>query len=763
MLQKNGIEDFRPLDVTMDTDEDPSDNQQYENEIDQFSVSDNSNKNRDYDLKSMPEYNLETKADFKANQEVIDWMMKDPNDFNVKSYEDSSVLEDTHLEGQEETGHHTHSHLHHRNYGSKRHHGTSLKDSSVQDHDHNSDNTQSQANGISTGSNKHRHEETTQFKDNDNDKNGDIQISEDSEEENSDYSQKSWDNIGDNVDDGTINARYDTYNRDSKDDIGNSRRETSMKTLNQRIKNQDAKLFKELDNFQNIDDNSIIDNSNDILGSFDEQRNEFVNAGQQNENMDNRDDSNSEDDDKISNSNEGKFDEKESENGYETESERENESESESENENKNYSEGEGEDDNESESETKNQSSHTSDQPEKENIDEDTTESNSNNRMSNNDNENNSGTVRDKEDDKDGKDKKQEKAKANYIDSDQNISNIRAKHVNANDELEEIKDRKPDNLGKHKAVNQNTNNSLTRKEDESYKSLEEKITNKVKEVMSDLSNSKRLEETTTNSKSDHEKHVSTDNVGNEEGTKVVSSTTEIGARPRSEKEGLGNRKLVQDTNIGTKNDKDHFSTQNAGHEEESITASSDKQNSKHSSDTDTSTEHSNSDTNKADVSNSKYYVQRKLVITTDEPLLTDDKQQPLLQEGKEMHKMGQNSETKPHVALKSPSLVERLKAQHRTRKMRNDYRNGKRPTTTGFRRNQPMYGPSSSAFSLADALKIQNIVSYLRGTAAPSSLPTKSPSYGSKDFSLKNLYYYPMHPTPQEQNDGISAIKGSMP
>ena len=96
MLQKNGIEDFRPLDVTLEDEEYPSNNElQYQNGIDHASISDKSDENGGLDLQSMPEYKSETKADFNANQEAIDWIMKDPNDFNVKSYEDSSLLEDS--------------------------------------------------------------------------------------------------------------------------------------------------------------------------------------------------------------------------------------------------------------------------------------------------------------------------------------------------------------------------------------------------------------------------------------------------------------------------------------------------------------------------------------------------------------------------------------------------------------------------------------------------------------------------------------------
>ena len=80
MLQENGIEDFRPLDVSLETDGDQYEGEKYKNRLGQISVSDSS-KDGGYDLRDMPEYNVETKADFRGNQEAIDWLMKDPNDF----------------------------------------------------------------------------------------------------------------------------------------------------------------------------------------------------------------------------------------------------------------------------------------------------------------------------------------------------------------------------------------------------------------------------------------------------------------------------------------------------------------------------------------------------------------------------------------------------------------------------------------------------------------------------------------------------------
>jgi len=64
MLQENGIEDFRPLDVSLEADGDQYEGEKYKNGVDQISLSDSS-KDGGYDLRDMPEYNVETKADFK--------------------------------------------------------------------------------------------------------------------------------------------------------------------------------------------------------------------------------------------------------------------------------------------------------------------------------------------------------------------------------------------------------------------------------------------------------------------------------------------------------------------------------------------------------------------------------------------------------------------------------------------------------------------------------------------------------------------------
>ena len=81
---------------------------------------------------------MDTKADFEGNQEAIDWLMRDPNEYNVKSYVDSDDIgnlnhftdvsyehndddEDDDAEAESED---------HQTYESKPNHAASAKDTS---------------------------------------------------------------------------------------------------------------------------------------------------------------------------------------------------------------------------------------------------------------------------------------------------------------------------------------------------------------------------------------------------------------------------------------------------------------------------------------------------------------------------------------------------------------------------------------------------------------------------------------------------------
>lgn len=96
MLQENGIDDPYPLDATIEyehnkklpkpiiaTETNPKDKSSFNYEDPEDTR---------YGSNDMPEYDVETKADFKANQEAADWLMHDPNKFNVMPDEDTKTL-----------------------------------------------------------------------------------------------------------------------------------------------------------------------------------------------------------------------------------------------------------------------------------------------------------------------------------------------------------------------------------------------------------------------------------------------------------------------------------------------------------------------------------------------------------------------------------------------------------------------------------------------------------------------------------------------
>lgn len=96
MLQENGIEDFDTLDATVETQKPPSKAIEATSEEDRRTDDrDLTDEETNYDAANLPEYNVETRADFEGNQEAADWLTQNPNSFNIKqSYEDTLSLDD---------------------------------------------------------------------------------------------------------------------------------------------------------------------------------------------------------------------------------------------------------------------------------------------------------------------------------------------------------------------------------------------------------------------------------------------------------------------------------------------------------------------------------------------------------------------------------------------------------------------------------------------------------------------------------------------
>lgn len=802
MLQKNGIEDFRPLDVTLEDEEYPSNKEvQDQNGIDQASVSDKSDENGGLDLQSMPEYKSETKADFNANQEAIDWIMKDPNDFNVKSYEDSSLLEDsdnfaTNKDDKSETGNDISSLLNHKNYGSKRHHASSHN--GVRYYSHDADDKSSPSDEISIKTQRHRHAETTQWNDNDNDQDNDFNP----EELQDDY-----------VNDGTDNARYKDFNRDSDD---NNSQETSMTNLKQRVRNQDANLFKELEDFQNVDEGGNFDESDNILGNVDEQHNEFRNIVDNSEkDDDSEDESSSHDENTISNTNERTDDESGNESESKDEQKDENESETYSEtgdekengivktsenemanesqsddasaankNRNDNGSENQRENktdnnnasenqnhDNDSENKSQNEIQNdggSKTQSTSQNKDENTTVSKNNKK---NDDDYGNSAIRGKAGEKDDTKGQRETTAAKDVGTDQKNLGLKTKSVSKSDKMQGIKDKTPGEINGHKEVDQRNNDSSL---DESFAMLEERITNEIKEFMSRneperSGSSKQVKEDKLDTNSESANNISKEGVGEKEGSKLGFPTAEIVGHSKSEKVGHVNRAPEQTQQTSVKSDKEHNNDeQHVVRQEKIRTPFSNAGNDRHTDEPDRSVQGSKSSANRT--STPRYHDHKGLVITTDEPLTSTEKpatvneKQQLFHHKEEQMMINDehNPETTHTVGFKGPALVGKIRAQRHKEEIHDNHGNSETPTTTGFRRNQPMYGPSPGIFSLADALKMQNIVSYLRGTTTYTSPPTESPSFGPNRFSLKSLYSYPVHPTPQGEPEDDSATKSKL-
>ena len=683
MLQENGIEDFRPLDVSLETDGDQYEGEKYRNGEDQISVSDSS-KDGGYDLRDMPEYNVETKADFKGNQEAIDWLIKDPNDFNVKSFEDSSVLGDadsfsqnrysTQKANQYNKENNAYPNFHHRNDGRKRHHGP-VKDSAasfvqesnsppVLDYDQDEDDP---ANHINAQISKHL-AKTTKWKD----KYDDFQHSDFPEYDKTDQGQKSWDGISDAVEDNTIDDKpYEEYENSEKHDEHRPR-VSSMRNLNRQIENQDAKLYKELDNFVNIDNYENVDDTDD-LGNSDVQSNDLENFGRKYQDLD-------DDEEELNSYGEENYNVLNQRKGNRgRNSKRKND-----------------------------ENTHTYN-----GSDNDYPDTDSNDEMNS---ESGSGEVSEKESNKvvqsendEGNNSDEQKSNANGIKTGKKIAYIKSHHANGNDKRKRLKDHGMHNAGDNHVI-QNTH--ILKSQDHSIdKGQEDGIINqgKASQTISHnneekFDNSKTLNETSI-------KHIPTDDVGHDE--KIYSSSSKIDSvkKPRHKE-----TKLIQNSNSDTRpvivsipkvlDEIGKGAAKNTGEE----TLNAEHKTRSHDS----------------------------------------DKQQLVYQRVEGYRKVEQRPGTKP--TLKGKIQL------HNSQTL--DYGNDEKPTSTGFRRNQQIIDPLTDIYSLGDLKKIENIISYLRGTGATRSGPTKSSRYTPTSVSLKNLYYYPVHPTPQDQSDDTRSEKG---
>ena len=675
MLQENGIEDFRPLDVTIETDEGPHKEKKHHKEKDQMLVSHTGDNDEGYNLQDMPEYKMETKADFEENQEAIDWLMKDPNEYNAKSFEDSDALEDTNNFGLDmdfpnmEDQHRTN--FRQRKKGKERHNDMSGKGTIklpgnpqlLQDSDQIGDDTDLLSSEMDAETDIHRAKLT---KSTDSDKN--FQNSEYSENDNLDHSYKTWNGNNNDVNDGTTDRWFDEYDSD-KD-------ASSRKSLQERIKNQDAKLFQEIDNYNKGDNYE----TSDYMDNFDNYGDELKNTIDP-ENKDMADDK-SDDEEDTARANDGNSDRYQDddapENKYAWNSE---------------------------------ESSHVGDKTDTEKL-EDT---------DNGENSDASGILSgDTDDSLHGKLEDESRENAKATNNNQQVKNRNSHNVNGDSKVQEAEGEVTNNQSNNTVI-PTTQSIGDGEENHLGRSKDVKIINKGQHTQAvnykeneQPANNKFLHQTTTNSSS-----------GKDHNSKTVN--------PEEDKIGTTAKSLW----IPAKSEIKGFQHSNSSEQVVSLSDPEVIGEIKKGSKTEQSHEESQSQTKKLKSKQS------------DEQWLILQKVNDLLREAEES----------PHAqisaALTKPKLDHRKEFPHHNSRTRSQRKRNK-PTSTGFRRNWENYRPSPpSGYSTPDLKKMEQVISFLRGTTSSLSLPTRSSR--PSDVSLKSLYYYPLHPTPQDQNDGTSA------
>ena len=267
MLQKNGIEDFRPLDLTIDTGK-----EEKEVEAGLFSDSDDGDEKEDFNFHDMPEYNHETKADFKGNQEAIDWLMKDPNEYNVESYEDGGSPRD--VPDNFDHSHATHNAL----QDDQDEDDDDIKDESYLSHKNGDGKVRQgeQPREAETSHVRHRNHDYHRNHDDGVNVHGYFSGKAGKSRKKDDFGLGDYEDYGttgrntngnpDQVDEDMIDNEMTDYNDGSSKKYEKS---SSQNNVNRLLENQDAKLYKELSNFQNSEDYENFDKDDDDFDRFD--------------------------------------------------------------------------------------------------------------------------------------------------------------------------------------------------------------------------------------------------------------------------------------------------------------------------------------------------------------------------------------------------------------------------------------------------------------------------------------------------------------
>ncbi|XP_068709805.1 myb-like protein F isoform X1 [Montipora foliosa] len=725
----NGIKDFYFYDLFTETGEDTSDDQEYDNNIHQKSLTDSNKKDADYSLKSMPEYHMDTKADFEGNQEAIDWLIKDPNEFNVKSFVDSDEMDDgnslkdlSHMHEEDDSdgaGNDGHSLLNrHSNHWGNINHGMSTVDTNTQRVNQASESLSNEMKIENDKENRNRETWRDQVDNADPDDFPGI--------ENMKKNKKSWENTGEDLYDGLYHETH------IQNGLKKSSSATTLNNLNSRIRNQDAKLMDEVESFQNTD-NSLNYDDSDILGDLDEQsdqgdysKEETLHSNKQkaeysddeSEGELERGNDSYQDYSKISNSNPGKN--------------------------NHQYDEDRGS------QKFINEYPHTSATKfDKDNgrVGKTNSESGKDHVQSKSENDDSTDSFKDIKEFNDVEERKQDEAadkgtkeSTKAINRGHKIPKVRYKGKNSHDTGRKVK-----STYKHKAANEDSDYTsksikIQKKGDKNKEIRENEIISINNNV--DIGNENRQQDREYNTKGHHEKHTALYN----ESTATLPSSKVTGKHQENQEEGSYNSTFSQD----------HQITSKSKHGNQNISSDVIVDNGKR----ETGVE----DDIKTKVSEQKYNGEVAIVEQAFLPPESNDsdEQSMLYKKLKEIDsKLKRISQKKLRALSERPPVDAGMNAQLPRGKKNSNVSYGNASTATGVRRDQANYAPSTSIYSSDDLLRLQRIVSYLRGTAITRSSPTKAARFSPANLSLKSLYYYPMHPTPQEESISITGTKDS--
>lgn len=706
----------------------------------------------------MPEYHLDTKADFERNQEAIDWLMKDPNEYNVKSYVDSDDIGNSNS-----LSHFTDVSYENNNYDDDDHdeaegedhqseinHATSAKDTSVPrvNQEYEDD-----VKIVNDRQSRNKGRWNNQL---DNVDNVGYEFSVD---QNTRKDERSWQNKEEDPQEGIYDDKHAQY------DFEKSSRETTLKNLNNRIRNQDAKLVDEVENFQDIDNSGNFDDS-DVLGNLDEQRDQLEHSGTTKDYDDN---SYSREDNPLSRKRKAKNKDAESENESDSF-----------------YANGiisishaiKGEypdirgnkkvNDSKFDQTSKDDDENNNGQADKTFTEKPTTASEIgiDDSIDSTRNTGESNKIGERKENK-VTGKENNESTTTHV-TEQKFPKLTHKEPHSDNKGEEVK-----SSYKHNPANGHilfTTRSRKRYgEKNKSKEIKENEVISINENVGISNENHHQDYKLVDLKGRHDKQIPTDSNALNNVTITPASSKEGNGQPPGNEDSLHDSSASLEKNLASKNEnqqrqKQLISTDVIIYRGKKVTWKVNAQNGTHFTDNDKNkTQNSTSDTYRGSVSEKKF---NGVVATIEKPLLTsqiNDSEERNVVYNKlndiesKLKRITQKQRLR--APFREPPIITGLSAYLAEGK-HDKISQGGAPTTTGVRRDEANYAPPTGDYSLADLQRLQRIVSYLRGVAVTRSSPTKASGFNPSNLSLKSLYYYPMHPTPQEESAATTGTKG---